>query len=241
MQKYTTGEIAKLCGVSVRTIQYYDQRAILVPSQLSEGGRRLYTQNDVEKMKLILFLRDIGISIDHIKQLLEEENANDIITILLTQRKEALQNEIKEAKAKLDKIESLSKELKHIDSFSIASFGNLDYIIKNKKKMHKLYCVLLAIGIPFSLLQWIGFYMGIVMNIWWPLLLWFLADIPIAIWMTRYMHHNLVYVCPKCQTIFQPPYKEMLFADHTVTLRKLTCTNCGYHGFCIETYREEQA
>lgn len=41
MSKYTTGEIAKLCGVSVRTVQYYDSRNILIPSELSEGGRRL--------------------------------------------------------------------------------------------------------------------------------------------------------------------------------------------------------
>ena len=32
---YTTGEIAKLCGVSVRTVQYYDDRGILIPSALS--------------------------------------------------------------------------------------------------------------------------------------------------------------------------------------------------------------
>ena len=41
MSKYTTGEIAKLCGVTVRTVQYYDTRGILIPSELSEGGRRL--------------------------------------------------------------------------------------------------------------------------------------------------------------------------------------------------------
>ena len=41
MSKYTTGEIAKLCGVSVRTVQYYDTRNILTPSELTEGGRRL--------------------------------------------------------------------------------------------------------------------------------------------------------------------------------------------------------
>ena len=38
---YTTGEVAKLCGVSVRTVQYYDTRGILTPSSLTEGGRRL--------------------------------------------------------------------------------------------------------------------------------------------------------------------------------------------------------
>ena len=42
--KYTTGEIAKLCGVTVRTVQYYDTRGILIPSELSEG---LKTAGDV--------------------------------------------------------------------------------------------------------------------------------------------------------------------------------------------------
>ena len=45
MSKYTTGEIAKLCGVSVRTVQYYDTRGILAPSELTEGGRRLYSED----------------------------------------------------------------------------------------------------------------------------------------------------------------------------------------------------
>ena len=240
MQKYTTGEIAKLCGVSVRTIQYYDERNILVPNQLSEGGRRLYNQDDVEKMKLILFLRDIGISINHIKQLLEEENANEIITLLLRQRKEALQNEIIKAKEKLEKIENLSKELKNIEEFSIASFGDIEYVIRNKKKTKKLYGILLGISLPFSILQWVGFYFGFAMGNWWILLIWLLLDVPFSIVITKYMYQNLVYICPKCHTIFKPSYKEMLFADHTVTLRKLTCTSCGYHGFCIETYREEE-
>ena len=51
MSKYTTGEIAKLCGVSVRTVQYYDSRNILIPSELSEGGRRLYSEQDLKRMK----------------------------------------------------------------------------------------------------------------------------------------------------------------------------------------------
>ena len=42
MAQYTTGELAKECGITVRTVQFYDQRGILVPSALTEGGRRLY-------------------------------------------------------------------------------------------------------------------------------------------------------------------------------------------------------
>ena len=54
MSNYTTGEIAKLAGVTVRTVQYYDSRGILMPSDFSEGGRRLYTQEDLKKLKVIL-------------------------------------------------------------------------------------------------------------------------------------------------------------------------------------------
>ena len=49
MSKYPTGEMAKLCGVSVRTVQYYDSRDILVPSELSEGGRRLYSKEKIKR------------------------------------------------------------------------------------------------------------------------------------------------------------------------------------------------
>lgn len=46
MSKYTTGEMAKLCGVTVRTIRYYDTRNLLVPSELSEGDV-VYIQNRI--------------------------------------------------------------------------------------------------------------------------------------------------------------------------------------------------
>ena len=71
MSKYTTGELAKLCGVTVRTVQYYDSRGILIPTELSEGGRRLYTDDDLRRLRIICFLRDMGLPIDAIAQLLD--------------------------------------------------------------------------------------------------------------------------------------------------------------------------
>ena len=69
MSKFTTGEMAKLCGVTVRTVQYYDTRNILVPSELTEGGRRLYSEEDLQKLKIICFLRNIDLPIDSIAEL----------------------------------------------------------------------------------------------------------------------------------------------------------------------------
>ena len=86
MSKYTTGEIAKLCGVSVRTVQYYDTRNILVPSEMSEGGRRLYSEDDLRRLKVICFLRNIDLPINSISQLLSEEDPGSVISILLEQQ-----------------------------------------------------------------------------------------------------------------------------------------------------------
>lgn len=83
MSKYSTGELAKLCNVTVRTVQYYDKRGILIPTELSEGGRRLYSESDLQRLKVICFLREVDVPIDSISQLLEEEHPEKVISILI--------------------------------------------------------------------------------------------------------------------------------------------------------------
>lgn len=62
MRTFTTGEIASLCNVSVRTVQYYDQEGIISPSDLSEGGRRIYTETDLSKFQLTCLYKSLGFS-----------------------------------------------------------------------------------------------------------------------------------------------------------------------------------
>ena len=107
MSKYTTGEMAKLCGITVRTVQYYDTRNILVPSQLSEGGRRLYSEEDLKRLKIICFLRDMDLPINSIAQLLAEEHPENVIDLLLEQQEKALRSEISQRQARLSKLEQL--------------------------------------------------------------------------------------------------------------------------------------
>ena len=57
----TVGEVAKKMNVSVRTLQYYDKEGLLVPSAESEGGRRLYTDQDMIQLHQILSLKHLGI------------------------------------------------------------------------------------------------------------------------------------------------------------------------------------
>lgn len=236
MSKYTTGEIAKLCGVSVRTVQYYDTRNILVPSELSEGGRRLYSEADVKRLKIICFLRDAGISIQNIGELLSEENPGQVISVVIEEQEKLLKEEMQERKTKLELIDGIRLELKNVQQFSVESIGDIAYAMENKKKMKKLYAILLITGIPFDILQWTGIILWIAKGVWWPFAIWALLVVPYSFWILNFYFNRVVYICPNCHEVFKPNQKEAFFAKHTPTLRKLTCSYCGYHGFCVETY-----
>lgn len=240
MSMYTTGEIAKLCGVSVRTVQYYDSRNILVPSELSEGGRRLYSEQDLKRMKIICFLRDAGISIGSIGQLLSEDDPGSVISILIEKQEQALREEVSECKAKLEILDGIRQGLKSVEHFSVESIGDVAYTMENKKKMRQLRAILLITGIPIEILQWVAIILGFARGIWWPLAVWALVAIPYVIWVTKFYFKRVAYICPKCHEVFKPNFKEAFWARHTPTLRKLTCTCCGYHGFCVETYGKEE-
>ena len=240
MSKYTTGEIAKLCGVSVRTVQHYDTRGILTPSELTDGGRRLYSEDDLKRMKIICFLRNADISINSIRELLSEDNPGSVISVLLEQQEQFLRKEVRERQAKLDMLDGIKRELKGIENFSIESIGDIAYVMENKKKMRQLHAILLITGLPLNIIQWTSIILWIFTGIWWLFALWVLIAISYAIWVTKFYFKKVAYICPQCHEVFKPKLKEAIFARHTPTLRKLTCTHCGYKGFCVETYGEEE-
>ena len=148
MSKYTTGEIAKLCSVSVRTVQYYDTRGLLVPSELTEGGRRLYNDDDLKMMKIICFLREAGLPINSISELLKEENPENVISVILAEQEKVLKDEMAEREKQLSIIETIKQEMKEIESFSVESIGDIAHLMKNKKQLKKLRTIILAVGIP---------------------------------------------------------------------------------------------
>ncbi|MCM1125302.1 MAG: MerR family transcriptional regulator [Lachnospiraceae bacterium] len=235
MSKYTTGEIAKFCGVTVRTVQYYDARNLLVPSELSEGGRRLYSDDDLQRMRIICFLREAGLPINSIESLLHDEHPEKVIDILLEQQEKALRGDLSEIQKKMNMIEDIQRWLKEIGHFSVESIGDIATIMTNRQKLRKIHLTMLLMGIPMTILQFGSIILWIAAGIWQPFLLWFAVEIPFAIWVSRYYFKNVAYICPECHRVFKPSFKEAFFANHTPTLRKLTCTYCGHKGFCVET------
>ena len=240
MSKYTTGEIAKLCGVSVRTVQYYDTRNILVPSELSEGGRRLYSEEDLKRMRIICFLREVGISINSIGELFGEKNPESIISILLEQHEQMLRDELKEQHRKLDMVESIKRELKEIENFSVESIGDIAYLMKNKNGLKKMRWLMVLTGIPVSVLQWVSIILWITNGLWWLFLIWACVAILWGIAISVYYFNHVAYICPECHEVFKPRFKEAFWAYHTPKMRRLTCPKCGHKGLCVEVYRDKE-
>ena len=223
MSKYTTGELAKLSGVTVRTVQYYDTRGILIPS-------------DLKRMKIICFLRDLDLPIDAISQILQEEHPEKVISLLIGQQEKTLSDEISEKQEKLKKLRELKSGMENKAAFSLESIGDIAVIMESKKKLKELHRMMLLTGIPVAALQWFSIILWIVKGIWWPFIVWVLVAAVWGVLISCCYYNHVKYICPECHEVFKPTFREAFWTSHTPTARKLTCTACGHKGFCVEVW-----
>jgi DNA-binding transcriptional MerR regulator len=71
------GEVAERIGLSLRTIRHYEEVGLAVPSARSEGGFRLYDEEDVERLRVIMQMKPLGFSLEEMRELLALLDAGD--------------------------------------------------------------------------------------------------------------------------------------------------------------------
>ncbi len=101
----TIGELARMSGVTIRTLRYYDRIGLLPPAEVTEAGYRLYDNSSLERLHSILLLRETGLPLERIGALLNHPGA-DPGRILALQ--EAL---LKMQRAHIDRLLALTAEL----------------------------------------------------------------------------------------------------------------------------------
>jgi len=67
---YRIGELAKLANVTPDTIRYYEKQQMIDHEVRTEGGFRLYTDNDLQRLRFIRYARQLGFTLDSIRELL---------------------------------------------------------------------------------------------------------------------------------------------------------------------------
>ncbi len=78
---FRVGQLAQRTGVSVRTLHHYDEMGLLCPTVRAESGHRLYTREDLARLQQILSLRQLGFSLDEIRDCLAQIRF-DPVTVL---------------------------------------------------------------------------------------------------------------------------------------------------------------
>lgn len=97
-------EVAELSGVTVRTLQYYDQIGLLVPSEVTEVGYRIYHEDDLDRLQQILFFRELEFPLKEIKDIMNNPSYD---------RLEALRNQkamLLEKRSRMDRLIRLVEE-----------------------------------------------------------------------------------------------------------------------------------
>ncbi|HEY2420837.1 MAG TPA: MerR family transcriptional regulator [Neobacillus sp.] len=79
--EYTVQKLGKLAGISTRTLRYYDEIGILKPARINSSGYRIYGQAEVDRLQQILFYRELGVSLDSIKNIVTAPSFDGAIAL----------------------------------------------------------------------------------------------------------------------------------------------------------------
>lgn len=236
MSTYSTGTLAKLVGVSVRTLQYYDKRGLLQPSTVTEGGRRQYSPADADRLQLILFLKGMGLSLTAIQQILVSNHGPQTLALLLEQQEAQLNAEQAATTTKLTQIATLRRQLPVPTSRPLTSKTDMDALMEEKQHLRRVHGRLLIYGIIIDVIEVAALVYGFLQGNWWPFASVFVLALIGGVLVARLYLHTVNYVCPNCQTVFKPSDWSAFWAPHNAKARRLTCPHCHQRNFCVEVY-----
>lgn len=120
----TVKQVAKLSGVSVRTLQYYDEIGVFRPTEVNESGYRLYDDEALKVLQQILFFKELDFQLGDIKKIMEDPKFDKIAAF--KKQKELI-------KAKCDRLNGLLGLLEKLEKgetcMSFKEFDMSDYIL----------------------------------------------------------------------------------------------------------------
>ncbi len=129
---YKVSEVFKLTGVTVRMLHHYDKIGLLVPSEKTESGYRVYNEDDITRLYQILIFKELKFSLSDIKKILDDSNF-DREKALINQRKM-----IENQKQRLENIlNSIDETILSLKGDGIMSKNNFKVFNYEEVKKHE--------------------------------------------------------------------------------------------------------
>lgn len=105
---WTTGQIAKMFDISVRTLRYYDEIDLVKPLEIEEGGRRIYGENSLVMLEKVLLLKKMDLPLDEVRRIVAEES----IEAILERHLDSLNEQLLHIKESIAQTVSLKNEIR---------------------------------------------------------------------------------------------------------------------------------
>ncbi len=125
LKRYRIGEIGKLLDLSTRTIRYYEEIGLLNTVKRIEGGRRIFTDDDLRRLRFIKKLKLLGLSLGEMAELENHYNRHRTNKKVLPKVAELLNRHSSEIESRINELGKLKKEindyLAHIEGKIAAS------------------------------------------------------------------------------------------------------------------------
>lgn len=120
---WKVGDLAKMTGLTVRTLRFYDQIGLFSPSGQTESGHRLYNESDLSRLHQILSLKELGLSLEEIKSALNGGQISplEIVELQIDQIKE----QIKRQQKLLEQLRYVSKLMQGKAELTVEDFTSL--------------------------------------------------------------------------------------------------------------------
>ncbi|MEM7028039.1 MAG: MerR family transcriptional regulator [Chloroflexota bacterium] len=126
------GHFAKITGVPIKTLRYYDQIGLLKPEQVDAfTGYRYYAIGQWRRLNRILVLKDLGLSLEQIEQVLTEDLPASELRGMLRLVQVHLEQEVNETQARLARVAKRVKQIEMEDYMS-----TIDVVIKEVAPIH---------------------------------------------------------------------------------------------------------
>ncbi|MHA6531658.1 MerR family transcriptional regulator [Paenibacillus sp. BAC0078] len=129
---WKVGDLAKLTGLTVRTLRFYDQIGLFSPSGQTDSGHRLYNESDLSRLQQIVSLKEMGLSLDEVKSVLAGEQISPLEIVGL--QIDRIKEQIKLQQKLLEQLQHVSKLMQWKAPLTVEDFTRL---LQAMKKSHE--------------------------------------------------------------------------------------------------------